>query len=103
MSLKEKLTEKKAQLYNYITDPKVVRRCIIAAEIFFPAMIIMGVFVAVFLGPGNYNIWDNYISDMGSHRYTPIPKFLDDGAMITAILLVPVSFYLKKVFDLKSK
>jgi hypothetical protein len=103
MNLKEKFLEKKNQFSNYLTDPKVVRRCIIAAEIFFPAMIIMGVLVAVFFGPGNYNIMDNYISDMGSHRYTPIPKFLDDGAMITAILLVPVCFYLKKMLDLKSK
>jgi len=102
MSLKENIIKKKNQFYNYITDPKVVRRCIIAAEIFFPAMIIMGVLVAVFLGPGNYNMMENYISDMGSHRYTPIPKFLDDGAMVTAILLVPVCFYLKRMFDLKS-
>ena len=103
MSLKEKISEKKDQFYNYLIDPKVVKRCIIAAEIFFPAMIIIGVLVAVFLGPGNYNIMDNYISDMGSHRYTPIPKFLDDGAMVTAILLIPVGFYLKRMFDLKSK
>lgn len=102
MSLKKSFLKKKNQFYNYLTDPKLIRRCIIAAEIFFPAMIIMGVLVAVFLGPGNYNMMDNYISDMGSHRYTPIPKFLDDGVMITSILLVPVSFYLKKIFDLKS-
>ncbi len=95
--------EKKEQIYETLTNPKVVRRCIIAAEIFFPAMILIGVLVAVFLGPANYNIIDNYISDMGSHRYTPIPKFLDDGAMITSILLVPVCFYLKKQIDSKSK
>ena len=66
-------------------------------------MLIIGVLVAVFLGPGNFNIIDNYISDMGSHRYTPIPKFLDDSVMITAILLIPPCFYIKHIFDLKSK
>lgn len=103
MSLRENFTEKKNQIYNYLTDPKVVRRCIIAAEIFFPLMIIFGVMVAVFLGPGNYNIFDNYISDMGSQRYTPIPKILDNGNMITSILLIPAFFYARRLIDSKSK
>ena len=103
MSLKEKLSEKKKLLYNYLINPKVTRRNIIAITIFFPVMLIIGVLVAVFLGPGNFNIIDNYISDMGSHRYTPIPKFLDDSVMITAILLVPPCFYIKHIFDSKSK
>ncbi len=99
MSLKDKLSEKKKLLYNYLINPKVTRRNIIFITIFFPTMIIIGMLVAVFLGPGNYNIIDNYISDMGSHRYTPIPKFLDDSVMITAVLLVPPCFYIKHVFD----
>ena len=71
-------------------------------------MLIIGFIVAFSLGgseipPGAYNIIDNYISDMGSHRYTPIPKFLDDSVMITAVLLVPPSFYIKHIIDLKSE
>lgn len=103
MSIKEKISEKKKQLYNYLIDPKVTRRNIIFVAIFLPIMIIIGILVAVFLGPGDFNIIDNYISDMGSHRYTPIPKFLDDGVMITAILLVPPCFYIKHIIDLKSE
>jgi len=108
MSVKDKPLEKKKLLYNYLINPKVTRRNIKFISIFFPLMIIIGFIVALCFGgteipPGAYNIIDNYISDMGSHRYTPIPKFLDDSVMITAVLLVPPCFYIKHIFDLKSK
>ena len=103
MSLLEKIRKNKDGLYTYIVDPRVVGFCIKFALVFFPLMIFIGFLVAVFLGPGNYNIVDNYISDMGSHRYTPIPVFLDAAVMLTAILLVPACFYIKKIFDSKSK
>ena len=108
MNVKEKVSEKKNQLYKYLINPKVTRRNIIFVAIFFPIMLIIGYIVAFSLGgseipPGAYNIIDNYISDMGSHRYTPIPKFLDDSVMITAVLLVPPSFYIKHIIDLKSE
>lgn len=103
MSLKININAKKTQFHEFLVNPKVVRFCIKFSLIFFPLMIFFGVLVAVFLGSTNYNIMDNYISDMGSYRYTPIPKFLDCGVMLTSILLVPVCFYIKKVFDSKSK
>ena len=36
------------------------------------------------------------ISDLGSLNYTPMPKFLDDAAMFSAVIMVPAIFYLKK-------
>lgn len=116
MSVKDKIFEKKKQIHQFLVNPKLVRLCIKFTVVFFPLMIFFGVLVAVFLGPVNlrispgsgllilapFNIMDNYISDMGSHRYTPIPKFLDDGVMVTAIMLIPVCFYLKRLIDIKS-
>ena len=45
-----------------------------------------------------YSIFTDYISNLGSLNYSPIPFFLDDAAMMTSLLLIPVSFYLKKRF-----
>ncbi len=56
-----------------------------------------GVLIAYFFGPESYNIIDNYISDLGSIRYTPAPFVLDAIAMITACFLVPVFFYITKI------
>jgi len=48
-------------------------------------------------GPESYNIIDNYISDLGSIRYTPAPFILDAIAMTTACFRVPVFFYIAKI------
>jgi len=98
----DEIIEKK-KFHEFLVDPKVVRPCIIFAQIYFPLMIITGYIIAVLLGPGTFNIMDNYISDLGSLRYTPIPKFLDNATMLTSLLLVPISFYIKHMFDSKSK
>ena len=60
--------------------------------------------IAYFFGPESYNIIDNYISDLGSIRYTPAPFILDAIAMTTACFLVPIVFYITKVIvsDTKS-
>ncbi|MFX1356389.1 MAG: hypothetical protein ACFFA8_03815 [Promethearchaeota archaeon] len=58
--------------------------------------LLIGVIIAYVFGPESYNIWDNYISDLGSFRYTPVPFILDIIAMVTAVLLIPIFFYLSK-------
>ncbi|GAH77740.1 unnamed protein product, partial [marine sediment metagenome] len=57
----------------------------------------MGVLIAYFFGPESYNIIDNYISDLGSIRYTPAPFVLDAITMTTACFLVTVFFYITKI------
>ncbi|MFX0077054.1 MAG: hypothetical protein ACFE96_16535, partial [Candidatus Hermodarchaeota archaeon] len=59
--------------------------------------LLIGVTIAFFFGPESYNIIDNYISDLGSIRYTPAPLILDIIAMTTACFLVPVFFYIAKI------
>ena len=37
------------------------------------------------LDPAGYSLFVNYISDLGSLNFTPLPKFLDDG-LISSIV-----------------
>ncbi len=101
MGLKNEFIEKKNNFYDFLTNPKTVKWSIILILIIFIPSIIIGVFVSQLHGP--YNIIDNYISDLGSYNYTPIPKFLDDAAMITGFLLIPVTLYLHKLITQRSE
>lgn len=89
------------KIYSFMTNPKLVKFSTFIGLGIFISAIGIGVIVAVSFGgtvipPGAYNIFDNYISDMGSLRYTPTTVFLDFGNMISSILLVPCVFYLEK-------
>ena len=78
---------------NKIVKPKIVKICIYLSLCLFLIGLLIGVIVAAVFGPEGYNIIDNYISDLGSFRYTPAPFILDSIAMITAFLLVPIFLY----------
>lgn len=94
--LLETLANLKNRVYDFLTSPKVViRSTFIASGIFLPAVII-GVIVAQF-DPDGYNMIDNFISDMGSFNHTPLPYFLDYGAMLTCFFMIPLGFYIDKV------
>ncbi len=109
MSLKDSLKKNKDNAVIFLTKPLLVKRCIYSIIAIFPTSILIGFLVAQFdlAGPGEdlagYNIVDNFVSDMGSLRYTPIPKFLDDSCMITAFLMIPCILYIKKVLDSASE
>lgn len=120
MTLKEKLEVQRKKTYEFLVNPKVVRLCIKGALIIFVPSLIIGAIIASLLDPAGiwmapaiwnqvgmtqlpadeagYSIFTDYISNLGSLNYSPIPFFLDDAALITSLLLVPVSFYLKKRF-----
>ena len=84
------------QIYASLTSPRVVKYFTILAMSVFIGAIAIGVIVAVIGPPGGYNPVDNYISDMGSYNYTPIPHFLDYGNMVSSFLFIPCAFYLEK-------
>jgi hypothetical protein len=120
MTLKEKLEVQGKKTYDFLVNPKVVRLSIKGALILFIPSLIIGAIIASLLDPAGiwmasaiwnqvgmpelpadeagYSIFTDYISNLGSLNYSPIPFFLDDAAMITSLLLIPVSFYLKKRF-----
>ncbi|GAG97110.1 unnamed protein product [marine sediment metagenome] len=92
------------RVFNAFLNEKLIKICIYVSLLIFLPGLLIGVVVAYFFGPESYNIIDNYISDLGSIRYTPAPFILDGIAMITACFLVPVFFYIAKmiVSDTKS-
>ena len=62
----------------------------------FLTSIILGLIVAQF-NPNGFNIIENDISDLGSSNHTPIPLFLDFGAMSMGLLLIPMVLYINKL------
>ena len=78
---------------NKIVQPKVIKICVYLSNLIFLSGLLVGALIAVFFGPEGYNMIDNYISDLGSFRYTPTPFILDSIAIITSFLLVPIFLY----------
>jgi len=85
------------RLFNRFLNQKLIKICIYVSLLTFLPGLLIGALIAFFFGPESYNIIDNYISDLGSIRYTPAPFILDAIAMITACFLVPVFFYITKI------
>ena len=93
--------------YAFLTKPKIVKWSTIAGFSVYSLTIIIGYIIAQFdpagpfargkLDPAGYNIVENFISDMGSIKYTPFPFLLDFGCMITSFLLIPTIFYMEKL------
>lgn len=101
------------RLYQKLIEPKLTRICILAALLIFIPGLITAVIVAHFFGPEayipllpkfldnpeslrlvRYSIWTNWISDLGSIRFTPAPFILDFMLISAGCLMIPVFFYL---------
>ena len=91
------LSMKINRIFNNFLNQKLIKTCIYVSLITFLPGLLIGVLIAHFFGPEGYNIIDNYISDLGSIRYTPAPFVLDVIVMTTACFLVPVFFYIAKI------
>ena len=92
----------KKTLIEKITNPKIVKFSTIAALIVAFSCLIIGYIIAQF-GPHGYNMFDNYISDMGSRRYTPFPYMRTISNLISSPLFLPLTFYMKKQLIPKSQ
>ena len=90
--------------FNHFLNQKLIKICIYVSLITLLPGLLIGVLIAYFFGPRSYNIIVNYISNLGSIRYTPAPLILDVIAITTACSLVPVFFYIAKIIisDTKS-
>ena len=86
-----------SRLFNHFLNQTLIKTCVYVSLITFLPGLLIGVLIAYFLGPESYNIIDNYVSDLGSIRYTPAPFVLDAIAMTTACFLIPVFFYIAKM------
>ncbi len=103
MAFKDKIIEKRNQIQGSLTHPKVVKFCIISASLVWVLGVLLAYLVAQLdpVGPGfdpaGYSFFINYISDLGSLRYTPMPVIINFTLMETSILMFPVSLYMKDV------
>jgi hypothetical protein len=91
---KEKNNPFLSKIHNLIeklTKPRLINICIELSFLIFLSGLIIGYIIAAFAT--GYNLWENYISDLGSIRYTPAPFILDIIAMVTSVLLFPVNLY----------
>ena len=80
-------------VYNWLTKEELVKISIIINLILFAPGLFLCVIIAMVYGVQGYNIWDNFISDLGSFNYTPIPILFDVIIMITSVLIIPAFLY----------
>lgn len=88
--------------YNFLINPKNVRNFAIIGVFTLAFALVIGIIIAQFK-PGGYNIFENYISDLGSFKYTDFPYLWDFGQMICASSMIPAAFYLQKMFSTYSR
>ncbi len=99
MLLKDKLSN----FLQFLTNLKVVKYTMIGAILTW----IPSILIALLIGqldpagpsydPGGFNPLINYISDLGNQDLTPMPIIMNWGMMNAALLLIPPSFYMKKI------
>lgn len=84
---------KLTRIYYRVSNPKLTKICIYSSLSIFILGLLIAVLIASIFGPQGYHIWYNYISDLGSIRYTPAPFILDLIVMSTSVLLLPMFIY----------
>jgi len=87
----------RGRAHESLTNPKTVRNFAIIGAFALAFALVVGIIIAQF-DPDGYNIFENYISDLGSFNHTPFPYLWDFGQMICACCMIPGAFYLKKLF-----
>ncbi|OLS11999.1 MAG: hypothetical protein RBG13Loki_4408 [Promethearchaeota archaeon CR_4] len=85
-------------VYKFITNPKVVFGSIsVGLFLLFGGILID--YIVAFLTQG-YNIVRDYISDLGSIKYSPLPYLFNDCLMLAVIFFLPLVFYAQRRFGL---
>ncbi|MEJ2279332.1 MAG: DUF998 domain-containing protein, partial [Candidatus Lokiarchaeota archaeon] len=79
--------------YDWLTRPDVVKPSIIISLILFIPGLSLCVIIAMIYGSQGYTIWNNFISDLGSFKYTPIPFLFNVILMIVSVLTIPAFLY----------
>ncbi|MFX1530960.1 MAG: hypothetical protein ACFFBC_07605 [Promethearchaeota archaeon] len=94
----KKVKQNSKKFYDKVTEPKIVKISIYMSVVTFLPGIIIGLVVAINYGHVPYNLWVNYISDLGSIKYTPAPFILDVTCTLSAILIVPLILNLSRLY-----
>lgn len=94
-----KVRRKSRKFYDKITEPKIVKISIYISLATFLPGIITGLLVAIFNGNLPYSLWLNYISDLGSLKYTPAPFILNVTCTLSAIFIIPLILNLSRLYS----
>ena len=94
-----KLKKSGRRIYDKLTEPKIVKISIYISLITFLPGLIIGLIIAINFGSLGYNLWYNWISDLGSLAYTPAPLILDLTCIISAIFIVPLILNLSRLYS----
>ena len=97
MSIRKSINKARTKFYNFITNPLVVKLSAIIVMIGYLSLLAIGVIIAVLFDPDGYNIWDNWISDLGASNHTPTPFLYDIACIIAGSMTIPLTFYMEKL------
>ncbi|MFX1321396.1 MAG: hypothetical protein ACFFAQ_07105 [Promethearchaeota archaeon] len=85
------------KLYRRLLKKKTVRICIYIEFIAFYPGLILAIMIAKNYSPIGYNLFQNYISDLGSVYFTPAPYIFNSIVIITSVITIPIFMYLEEV------
>ena len=94
-----KVKRNSKKFYDKVTEPKIVKISIYISLATFLPGIITGLIVAIYYGHVPYSLWLNYISDLGSFKFTPAPFILDVTCALSAIFIVPLILNLSRLYS----
>ncbi len=85
------------RFYKRILAHKTIRVCLYIDLVVFVPGLILALFIATTTGDKSYNLFENFISDLGSYRHTPAPFILNGIFIISAIFFAPVFLYFEEI------
>ena len=94
-----KLKRNGKTIYDTLTKPKIVKISIYISLLTFLPGIILGLIIAINFGSLGYNVWFNWISDLGSLTFTPAPFILDLTCILSAIFIIPLLLNLSRLYS----
>ena len=95
--IKDSIETELDKLYKKILAKKTVRTALYLTFILFYPGIILALIIADAYEEGRYNIFKNYISDLGVRFYTPAPYIFNTILILIGVVFIPVYFYLEEV------
>ncbi|MFW9988446.1 MAG: hypothetical protein ACFFC3_07310 [Candidatus Odinarchaeota archaeon] len=94
-----KMKRNSKYIYDQLTKPKVVKISLYISLLTFLPGLIFGLIIAIRFGGFGYSIWYNWISDLGSVRYTPTPFILDLTCILSSIFIIPLILNLSRLYS----
>ncbi len=94
MTIRKSINEIRARVARKVINKRVIKPLILIAFGLYLTLLIIGHIIATITS--NYNILDNWISDLGGGKYTPAPFLYDTACIIAGLFTIPFFFYMEK-------